>query len=856
MQSSNQNASVLGVQEYATELGAYDEMYALAGKVQPHWSDFFTALEKMGADELKRKQREAERLMRENGVTYNVYGDDRNLSRPWRLDPVPMLINEKEWLTIERGLQQRAKLLNLILKDIYHEQKLIKAGLVPMELIYGHQGFIRSCMDAMSQLPQSLILYSADLARGPNGKMWVLGDRTQAPSGSGYALENRTVMTRVLPDFFRDLQVKRLAGFFRILHQGLCRLAPLKENPHIVILTPGPLNETYFEHAYLSSYTGYTLVQGDDLTVRDGRVWLKSLDGLQAVDVILRRLDDSYCDPLELFSHSKLGVAGLLEAVRRGNVSIANPLGSSVLENPGLLAFLPGLARHFLGEELILPSIATWWCGQAKERDFVLKNIDKLVIKSINRQFNKHLILGSELSTKERDLLKQQITAKPHLFVGQEQIRFSTVPSLIDGHIEPRNAVMRHFLVAQQEADYQVMPGGLTQVARDKGTFVVSSQAGGISKDTWVLSNKPEKHLSLWPQAGQRKKIEASSDSLSSRVADNLFWVGRNIERVEITARLLRVVLIKHKQTQEFNDNDDIRCLGGLLQILTQVSATYPGFLTNDQALLLSPQQELFAIATQYQRTGSLAASIQNFVQAAVSVRDIWSHDTWRSIDKIQRLWQQYTQAQNDDLDFMLDHLDNLIEAIVSFTGYSNESMSRETAWLLLDGGRRLERAFELNILIQSALTSYQEDTVLNQVLESVLTALDCLSLYKRRYRSYVECSLVLELLILDETHPRSVQYQLKKLYDHISALPREQRKGKLSEAERESFQAYTDLRLTSIEDIAGSSNEALNNNALIQLLMNTNQLLLQISKTVTQTYFSHAQKQELLSTAPRLDKS
>ena len=498
MPNSNNPVNDTGTQYYATQLGIYDEMYATENKALPHWVRFMAALDAMGGEKLEQRRREAQRLLRENGVTYNVYGDSQNLTRPWRLDPVPLLISSEEWRVIEAGLKQRAELLNLILHDIYSEQNLLKKGLLPSELIFGHDGFLHPCVGALQTRQRELTIYSANLARGPDGRMWILDDRTQAPSGSGYALENRTVMTRVLPDIFRDTHVKRLSGFFAAMRRGLAEIAPHNtEDPRIVVLTPGPLNETYFEHAYLSSYLGYTLVQGGDLTVRDGRVWLKSLAGLHAVDVILRRVDDSFCDPLEFRTASQLGVAGLLEVVRRGNVAIANPLGSSILENPGLLAFLPRLARYFLDQELLLPSIATWWCGQPRERDFVLHNLDNLVIKPINRSQNLHAFFGGALSSKEKQRLRSQILARPYLYIGQEQVSFSTLPAFIDNHIEARNAVLRNFVVASGD-DYVVMPGGLTRIARQKDNFIVSNQAGGISKDTWVLASEPDKSVSLW----------------------------------------------------------------------------------------------------------------------------------------------------------------------------------------------------------------------------------------------------------------------------------------------------------------------------------------------------------------------
>ncbi|MDD1617446.1 MAG: hypothetical protein CG439_2572, partial [Methylococcaceae bacterium NSP1-2] len=732
MRNTNSPANDIGAQYYATQLGIYDEMYATENKVLPYWERFMVALESMGSEKIELCRREAQRLLRENGVTYNVYGDSQKLTRPWRLDPVPLLISSEEWAVIEAGLKQRAELLDLILKDIYGKQTLLKKGLLPAELIFGHEGFLRPCVGALQNQQRDLTLYSANLARGPNGCMWVLDDRTQAPSGSGYALENRTVMTRVLPDIFRETQVHRLSGFFNALRKGLADIAPHnKEDPRIVILTPGPLNETYFEHAYLAAYLGFTLVQGGDLTVRDGRVWLKSLAGLQAVDVILRRVDDSFCDPLELRSGSQLGIAGLLEVVRRGNVAIANPLGSSILENPALLAFLPRLSRYFLNEELNLSSVATWWCGQQRERDFVLQNLDRLVIKPINRSQDSHAVFGGLLSSQVKDQLRSQISAKPHLFIGQEQVSFSTLPAFIDHHIEPRNAVLRTFAVASGD-EYVVMSGGLTRVARQKDNFIVSNQAGGISKDTWVLAAEPDKPVSIWTQPRRNQLIEAVIEPLTSRAADNLFWVGRHLERVKTIARLLRTVLRKLRESVEFKDSVDDECLQVLLRALTQVTGTYPDFVKCDAQLLKAPQSELLSLAKDSQRKGSLTANIHAFVQAAFSIRDFWSHDTWRSVDNIQRRWQQRVINNDINIEQLQANLDDLITGIVAFIGLTSESMTREAAWLMLDSGRRLERALTLIALLRSTLASRHEEALQSQVLEAVLVSADSLTIYQR----------------------------------------------------------------------------------------------------------------------------
>ncbi|MGZ8174366.1 MULTISPECIES: circularly permuted type 2 ATP-grasp protein [Methylobacter] len=844
----NESTGDIGAQFYATKLGVYDEMLAKEHKVLPYWERFMDAIATLGSEQLELRRREAQRLLRENGVTYNVYGDTQKLTRPWRLDPVPLLISSEDWSLIEAGLKQRAELLNLILKDIYGKQLLLKKGLLPSELVLAHDGFLHPCVGALPHLQRELIVYSANLARGQNGRMLVLDDRSQAPSGAGYALENRTVMTRVLPDIFRETQVHRLSGFFKALRKGLADIAPHnKEDPRIVILTPGSLNETYFEHAYLSSYLGFSLVQGDDLTVRDGRVWLKSLDGLQPVDVILRRVDDSFCDPLELRSASRLGVAGLLEAVRRNNVAIANPLGSSVLENPGLLAFLPRLSRHFLNQELILPSVATWWCGQRRERDFVLQNLDRLIIKPINRSSGNYALFGGLLSAKEKELLRAAIIAKPHCYVGQEHVSFSTVPSFIDHHIEPRFAVLRSFAVASGD-DYQVMPGGLTRIARQQDDFIVSNQAGGISKDTWVLADEPDKQVSLWFQPGRDVVLAADTEPLTSRAANNLFWVGRYLERIKAATRLMRTILLKLAEATELNDPLDSQCLDVLLSALTQVTGTYPGFVTSNASVLKEPQNELLALAKNIQRSGTLAANIQAFAQTAFSIRDVWSQDTWRCVDNIQRRWQQRVVNGDCDLEQLQKHLDDLITGFVAFIGLTTESMTREAGWLMLDSGRRLEHSLTLIALLRATVVQRHESALQNQLLEAVLISTDSLSIYRRRYRSFIKLPMVLELLLMDETHPRSLAYQLHQLSDHIGALPRERGKGQLSEEERLILKAYTDLRLVKVSELVNVADDVGVYSELESVLSAMTELLWRLYEVLAQAYFSHSQVPQLMT--------
>lgn len=823
--------------------GTYDEMWLGPNAVQPHWRMFMQAIAGLGLDELERLQQEAGRQLRENGVTYNVHGDPDNLHRPWMLDIIPLIISQQDWQIIESGLKQRAELLNLILTDIYGPRHLIKDGLLPPELIYGHNGFLRQCDGLTAPGQHQLIIYAADLARGPDGRMWVLDDRTQAPSGAGYALENRTVLARVLSGMVKDNKVFRLSRFFRDLQATLADLAPQRSNaPRVVVLSPGPLNETYFEHAYLAAYLGFSLVQGDDLTVHNGQVSLKSLEGLQPVDVILRRVDDLYCDPLELREDSRLGVAGLLEASRRKNVAIANPLGSSVLENPGLMPFMPGLARHLLGEELLLPSAATWWCGQPNEQRYVLDHLSTLVIKTLHRQPKSRTVYGHELSTAELDALRRQIEAQPHLYIGQELVSFSTTPCLINGKLEPRHAVVRCFSVAGRDG-YAVMPGGLTRSAPVKGGYVVANYAGGISKDTWVLTSIPQMHTSMWLQADRIERAVKSSYHLPSRAAENLFWVGRYAERAEASARLLRVILNYLSQGEPFGGDEEAAAesLPVLLRALTHVTMTYPGFVgKGSKTRLRRPGDELLSVAFGDNRSGSIRFNLNALTQAAYAVRDLWSSDTWRVIQGLDAHMNRGKNGARRGLQTVQPRLNHLITTLMAFAGLNTESMTHEAGWLLLDIGRRLERALLSIALIRAVFGTRCRESVEYLLLDATLRTTENVITYRRRYRSHLQLQTVLDLLLHDTTNPRSLTYQLDRLQTHIAQLPREKTAYRLSEEERLVLDASTRLRLVNTARLTQTHGDDYTRKNLDGFMSELSTLLSRLSPVLTQYYFTH----------------
>lgn len=828
------------ITHYRPRAAGYDEMCKPNGEVRAHWQYLTRALAALEPGALELRRGDARRLLRENGVTYNVYSDPQGGQRPWALDPIPLLISSEEWRRIESGLTQRAEVLNLMLRDVYGPQELIRRGLLPPELLFGHPGFLRPCHPLRTAKPHALVLYAADLARGPDGQMWVLSDRSQAPSGAGYALENRMVMSRIFPSLYRDAHVHRLALFFQNLRASLAAYAPQTgDEPRVVILTPGPLNETYFEHAYLANYLGYSMARGDDLTVRDGRVWLRSLKHLEPVDIILRRVDDHYCDPLELLPDSRLGIPGLVEATRHHAVTIANPLGISVLENPALHAFLPGIAQHFLGQALELPSVATWWCGQTLERRHVIANIDRMVIRMTHRRTGARPIYGSLLSREGRRELTRRIRAEPHLYVGQEQVSFSSTPTLVDGRVAAHHAVLRSFLVARDDG-YVVMPGGLTRVASSGDSFIVSNQAGGIAKDTWVIASEPEKQASLLHAVTAETVTPALHLSLPPGTADNLFWFARYAERAEHGIRLMRTVLVSYYDTSEYGEPDNQELLAALFQALTHATTTYPGFVgPQATATAGDPTAELVTLIADSERSGSIAYNLHAMLRAANGMRNLLSGDTLRLINVIQDQLSNLETITHDHLTVALGPLNDLITALAALAGMVMESMLRGEAWLFLDIGRRLERGLLLVALVRGTLIGARPAPMESVLLAAVLRSCESLMAYRRGYSSSAEIVPTLALLLLNESNPRALAFQLAGLERHLASLPRDNSALQLSEESRYVLEAATAIRLSDLSILARAeplSNARVN---LDQLLVRVEHLLRHASDALGRDYFT-----------------
>jgi uncharacterized circularly permuted ATP-grasp superfamily protein/uncharacterized alpha-E superfamily protein len=791
---------------YAPLDGSWDELLDDTGAVRGEWAFMSQALTEIGVPELLRRQQEARRLLEQDGVIYNVYGDG---SQPgsWQLDPVPTLIGSREWEAIESGVIERAELLSMILEDLYGSRELLTKKLLPAELVFGSEGFLRACDGIRLPGAQQLFTYAADIGRDADGRPVVMADRTQAPSGAGYALENRTVIQRVIPSLYRDSQVHRLAPFFRSLRLALKEVAPAaaSEDPRIVVLTPGSLNETAFEHAVLASTLGFPLVEGRDLVVSERRVFMRSVGRLEPVDVILRRVDAVWCDPLELRPDSQLGVPGLVEAARAQTVSIVNTLGSSVLESPALMAFLPRLAEHLLGGPLKLRSAPTWWCGEEPARKHVLANLRELILRPTSAAIGEPTHRGWELSAAQVRRIKRLIEARPGDWVGQQPPAMASSPTLTADGLQPRRSLLRAFAVTRGES-YVVMPGGLTRVAPEAHLGRISTQAGATTKDTWVLSSEPEPLTGVWLQPGPAVEAIDPMSSIPSRAAENLWWLGRYAERAEAVTRMLRTVQDRRNEFEGSANPPGVETLRALLGALTETTGTFPGFAGRARAgfdgeqLLERPGDELQALIGDAGRPGTLAHSVRALLDCAYGVRDQLSGDTWLIVGPLERAITQVgrpggatersTRAQSA--------LQEVMRSLLVLSGLGIESMVRDIGWRFMDAGRRLERSVQLLSLLRHTVCAVRGDAADSMMLESVLTTAESIITYRLRYRARAQLETVLELLLLDPGNPRSLAYQLERLTEDLEVLPR----GadlRLSEERQLVLAAHTDLRLAEI---------------------------------------------------------
>ncbi|GAA1839901.1 circularly permuted type 2 ATP-grasp protein [Microlunatus capsulatus] len=762
----------------------FDELAAPDGTPRRGWRGLLEGLDRFVDGDLAHAQREVARLLEDDNVTYtpspgsavSVVDDPAPVAatalaqpRPWRLDPVPLVLDDREWAVLEAGVVQRAELLDAVLADLYGPQRLLASGDIPAAAVLDHSEYLRPVVGTEALESQRLFLTAADLGRDAAGDWKVLADRTQAPSGAGFAMQNRRVVSRVMPELYHAANLHRLTPFFQAMRTALVESAPpTVEDPRVVVLSPGPHSETAFDQAFVASLLGFPLVEGSDLTVRDGRVWLRGLGRREQVDVILRRVDSVWTDPLELRPGSRLGVSGLLECVRQGSVSVVNTLGSGILENPALLPFLPRLSERLLGQPLRLPSVDTWWCGDPAGRSHVLAHLDELVVRPITRDAGRS-VLGSALTAAQRETLRARIDAAPHRFVGQEVLPLSSAPTTVAERLVPRDVVLRSFVV-RSGTSYTPMLGGLARVADQAGDRhgpLVTAPDGGLAKDVWVVSSEPvvASRVVVPRRAVPHTRHPSAPAAMVPRVLSDLFWFGRYAERAE---DLLRLVLATRTLAIETDlDTTHGRALEVLLQAVTHVSTAYPGFLGRAELM-----PELRAMLLDRHRSGTAAQALASLSMAAQGVRDQLSEDVWMVLAEVDRALAALAANPHDQGLQLVDVSERVLSGLLALAGIISENMVRDPGWFMLDAGRGIERALQVVALLRVTVVRERAADTDRMVAEAVLTASESIVTYRRRYRGRSGPEALVELLVVDQHNPRSVAYQLARVLADLQALP------------------------------------------------------------------------------------
>ncbi len=749
--------------------GIADEMLDQEGNVRPVWQRLLATLGRLDETELANRFARADRYLRDAGVFYRVYGAKESSERSWPLSHIPVLIDEKEWAHVSQGLVQRAELLEKVVADIYGENRLVREGLLPPALVASNPEFLRPLVGVKPADGHFLHFVSFEIGRGPDGNWWVLSDRTEAPSGAGFALENRVATTRAFSNLYAESHVHRLAGFFGEFRDTL-QSRRLHPDDRIAVLSPGIANETYFEHAYIARYLGFMLLEGEDLTVIGGRVMVRTVAGLKPIGVLWRRLDAAFADPLELNQSSHIGTPGIVEALRAGSVSIVNALGTGIVETRAFLAFMPAICRHLLGEEQKLPSIATWWCGQGAEREQVAANLDRMVIGPAyqTRPFfddNGQSVLGRTLDEKARASIADWLSAEGGKLVGQEVVTLSTTPAWVRGRLTPRPMSLRVF-AARTRDGWQIMPGGFARIGSGDDVAAIAMQAGGTAADVWIVSDRPVERTTLLP--AEESFTRNMPGSLPSRAADNLFWLGRYIERAEGALRILRAW---HGRFAETADPD--------LPLLKDVG----DYLA---ALDIDARQPV---------PDSLLANIASALFSAGNIRDRFSPDGWLALNDLSQTARKFhaTVQAGDDATRAITVL---LRKLAGFAGLVHENMYRFTGWRFLSIGRYIERGLHMTRLLGHMSGPDAPDGAYDMLLEigdSVMT-------HRRRYNVSTAALTVTDLLALDPLNPRSVLYQLNEIKTEVELLPNAFVNGQMSPFYREAMRLHSGLAVMTPE--------------------------------------------------------
>ncbi len=755
---------------------AFDERRAPDGSVRIHWQMLSDQINALGGDQLRSRSDSIEQFIRENGVTIRTDpvpstkdAQQKSTDRPWQLSTIPFVMGSFEWQNLRSGLVQRTQLLETILADLLGPQRLIREGIIPGELLWRNEAFKRAYFYSERDSPQWLHLTAADLARGSDGVWRVAGDRTRAPSGLGYLLENRIVTSRVMPELIRRCNTQRLAEFFESLRSHLQSLAPTDHNnPRVALLTPEKGSYREFEDIYLARYLGLPLIRGSDLAAREGSVQLKTIGGLIPFQVLWRHISDRRCDPLELPSSSLEGVTGLLSCVRQRRVAVVNTIGSVLAETPGLLAYLDAANQFFFGNELQLPSVKTYWCGDPNQLVHVMANLDSFLFRGAMVVSSKRAKSVLEMTAQERQEFIAELNARPHRFVAQERLSYSTTPVWKDGCVQSQKVTLRTFQLLSS-SDVHVLPGALARVDNDELELSCSPVSGQMTQDCWVTSDSPVDHQKTLLPNDQRIEIKRGGAELPSRVAEKLYWLGYYAEQAESIARVMRTTLSRIAVEDEWQTLTEVTRLVYALAAMGQIET---GFGVGELRQNL-PDVELALPASLLIGEGprSLAASVNSLVQNASEIRDRLSIDAYRIIRRAAREWKD-AKPDSDPLtiDQSIELVSTLIVDLLALSGVISESFVRTHAWQFLELGRRFRRAEHTCELLIHMMCPATDDG--KAVCEAVLETTDSLMTYRSRYVNLVRLAPVVDLVVTDETNPRSIRFQVDQILSLIDQLP------------------------------------------------------------------------------------
>jgi uncharacterized circularly permuted ATP-grasp superfamily protein/uncharacterized alpha-E superfamily protein len=800
--------------------GIFDEMMDGDGRIRAHWQPLLSMLAVLGGDEINRRFAAADRYLRGSGVFYRVYEDAADLERPWPLSHIPLLIEASEWKELEAGLTQRAELLEAVLADSYGPATLTREGRLPAALIAGNPEFLRPLVGVAPPGGAHLRFYAVDVGRGADGRWWVLSDRAQAPSGAGYAIENRLALSRAIPDIYRTARVERVAPFFQAFQAEMFALSR-QDDARICLLTPGPMNETYFEHAYLARYLGLLLVDGEDLIVREDGVFIRTVAGLRRTEVLLRRIDADFADPLELNAASRLGVAGLIQAVRDGKIVIINSLGAGLVEARAMLAFLPALAPIVLGTELKIPNVATWWLGRADVREEMIEKLGHMVIAAAFTESMAGMplvseVLGAKLDDLQRQELVNSIRDRGIDYVVQEAVTLSSMPGWRDGRLEPRPFTLRLFL-AKIGGSWRVMPGGFVRIAEHADARAVTLQRGAATADAWILTHGPVGDMTLLPHP-ERMTVQRAAGLLPSRAADNLFWVGRYVERAEVTLRLIRSMINRIAEA----DDAAAPVIADIAALLAAWNAI-PDDTHNAPVTFIAR-----AVLTRSDLQGSLPYLVGAARSAASVIRDRFSPDAWRALSDLSALVGGPLPLGPAE-GAMTERVEAALRIIAALSGLAQENMTQRAGWRFLELGRRIERALTICRL---ARCFARADTI-DGGLDVLLELADSQITYRQRYLMVAARMPVIDLVMLDPNNPRSVIFQLERIETHLAALPKRSGVGRLSPVQQITASIATRLRTAEAAAIDES------------VLLDVERALMTLSDAISAAYLTNNERSD-----------